>query len=125
MSKSNDFEPGANELLNGTCFQVPSAFENPSFFATAYATALSYPWPLRGSLPCQGLCGVPPYHGGKAGLSVPTVSFPAVTRLRSPLAQLLEPVEAVFFVVPHPAASPARANASATSPSIFVMPQPR
>src|SRR5204862_3161644 len=115
MSKSKDFEPGANELLNGTCFQVTSAFENPSFFATANATALSYPWPLRGSLTCQGLCGVPPYHGGKAGLSVPTVSFPAVTRLRSFLAQLLEAVDAAFFVVPQPAASPATTSASAMS----------
>src|SRR2546426_352585 len=126
MSKSNDFGPGANELLNGTCVHATSSFEKPSFFATAYATALSYPCPLRGSLTCHGLCGVPPYQGGKAGLSVPIVSFPALTRLRSLLAQLLLVVDEpppLLFVVPQAAASRTTSSATTARPSVLFMPR--
>src|SRR5690242_6363746 len=125
MSKSKDFGPGAYELENGTCFQSTSLLEKPSCFATAYATALSKPCPLRGSLTFHGFFGVPPNHGGKAGLSVPTVSFPAETRFRSLFAQLeLEPPpEVFFFVEPQAAASAATSSAkSATRSALMLQP---
>ena len=40
--------PGRNELLKGTALQETWPLEKPSCFATAYATADSYPWPLAG-----------------------------------------------------------------------------
>src|SRR5437764_8773608 len=78
MSKSNGFGPGANALLNGTYFHSTCVDLKPSWEATAYVTADSYPSPLRGSETFQGEPGngLPPNHGGYAGLSVPTVSLP-------------------------------------------------
>src|SRR5262249_61948640 len=73
MSKSNFFGPGANDVLNGTTIQFTSLFAKPSCFATAYATALSKPWPERGSLTFHGDFSLPPNHGGDAGLCVPPV----------------------------------------------------
>src|SRR2546423_7060489 len=92
MSRSNFFGPGANEVENGTTTQFTSLFANPSFCATAYATADSNPSPERGSLTFHGAWAVPPNHGGNAGLSVPTVSLPAFRSGRSPFAQLLTDV---------------------------------
>src|SRR3954451_10983837 len=80
MSKSNDFGPGANDLLKGTNVHFTCALPNPSFFAIAYATADSYPLPVDGSLIFHlDVFVPPPNHGGKAGLSVPIVSWPSVT----------------------------------------------
>src|SRR3954453_14861647 len=95
MSKSNFFGPGANDVLNGTTIHLTSFLANPSLRATAYATADSKPWPERGSLTFNGDCSLPPNQGGKAGLSVPTVSWPALTRLRALLVQGLPVLEAV------------------------------
>ncbi len=65
MSKSNDFLPGAKDLLKGTYVQCTSEWEKPSCFATAYATAGSKPFPVDGSLIFQKELFVPPaYHGG-------------------------------------------------------------
>ena len=72
MSKSKFFGPGAYEELNGTTVHLTSSFEKPSFSATAYATALSNPLPFVGSSSSK--------YGGNAGLSVPTVSWPDLTR---------------------------------------------
>src|SRR4051794_9206679 len=110
MSKSNFFGPGANDVLNGTTIHLTSFLANPSLRATAYATADSKPWPERGSLTFHGDFSLPPNQGGKAGLSVPTVSCPALTRWRSALSH-----EAVLPVVllddlsepPQPAAATA------------------
>src|SRR5207248_7048327 len=112
MSKSNFFGPGAKEVLKGTTTHLTSLCAKPSLPATAYATALSNPWPERGSLTFQGAFSVPPNQGGKAGLSVPTVSWPALTRLRSAFAQELPdvvlPPADLLLDPPQPAA----ANAS-------------
>src|SRR5262245_30729404 len=86
MLKSNFFGPGAKEVLNGTTIHSTSSFAKPSSLATAYATALSNPSPERGSLTFHGAFGVPPNQGGNAGLSVPTVSCPSLTRFRSALS---------------------------------------
>src|SRR4051812_31858994 len=86
MSRSNFFFPGAKEVLNGTTIHLTSSCAKPRFVATAYATALSKPRPERGSLTFHGAFSSPPNQGGKAGLSVPTVSVPGLTRLRSPLS---------------------------------------
>src|SRR5438874_1948415 len=116
MSKSNFFGPGANEVENGTTTHPTSLFGKPSFPATAYATAPSNPCPERGSLTFQGAFAVPPNHGGNAGLSVPTVSFPAFTSWRSDLAQLVAevcsgPVLALLDEPPQPVARPASSTA--------------
>src|SRR3954453_17818964 len=95
MSKSNFFGPGANDVLNGTTIHLTSFLANPSLRATAYATADSKPWPERGSLTFNGDFSLPPNQGGKAGLSVPTVSWPALTRLRALLVQGLPVLEVV------------------------------
>src|SRR3954447_25551786 len=95
MSKSNFFGPGAKDVLNGTTIHFTSFLANPSLRATAYASADSKPWPERGSLTFHGDFSLPPNHGGKAGLSVPTVSWPALTRLRALLAQGLPLLEVV------------------------------
>src|SRR3954465_15009821 len=108
MSKSNFFGPGANDVLNGTTIHLTSFLAKPSLRATAYATADSKPSPERGSLTFQGDFSLPPNHGGKAGLSVPTVNWPALTRLRLPLSQeaAAAPVvsEALCLEPPQPAA---------------------
>src|SRR5262249_58165811 len=91
MSKSNFFGPGANDVLNGTTIQFTSLFAKPSCFATAYATALSKPWPERGSLTFHGDFSLPPNHGGYAGLSVPTVSCAEWTSGREAFAQVPAP----------------------------------
>src|SRR3954466_875908 len=95
MSKSNFFGPGANDVLKGTTIHLTSFLVNPSLRATAYATADSKPSPERGSLTFQGDFSLPPNHGGKAGLSVPTVSWPAFARLRALLAHGLPVLEVV------------------------------
>src|SRR5688572_6299392 len=71
MSTSNFLSPGAYALVKGTTIQLTSLDANPSSSATAYATADSKPLPLVGSSSTN--------HGEYAGLSVPTVNFPAVT----------------------------------------------
>src|SRR5690349_9491513 len=121
MSKSNVLLPGRKDCSNGTTAQWTSLFAKPSFFATAYATALSKPWPERGSLTYQNvLCGVPPNHGGYAGLSVPTVSRPGPTRWSLPFAQLGPEVVLVvageldLLEPPQPAAMMARTPTRAT-----------
>src|SRR3954468_1235271 len=95
MSKSNFFGPGANDVLNGTTIHLTSFLAKPSLRATAYATADSKPSPARGSLTFQGDFSCPPNHGGKAGLSVPTVSWPALARSRALLAHGLPVLEVV------------------------------
>jgi hypothetical protein len=69
--------------------QLTFAWEKPSFFATAYTTADSKPLPVDGSLIFQAepFFSPPPNHGGNAGLSVPTVSFPSLTVSRLAFAQ--------------------------------------
>src|SRR4051812_5266861 len=83
---SNGFAPGWIAVLNGTGFQTTSAFAKPSLSATAYAVALSRPLPFVGSPFSQGFVFAPPSfgskYGGKAGLSAPIVSLPAVIVLR-------------------------------------------
>src|SRR5437773_2729630 len=86
MSKSNFFGPGANDVLNGTTIHFTSLSTKPSLPATAYATADSKPWPEAGLLTFHGDFSAPPNHGGNAGLSVPTVSWPALTSGRLPCA---------------------------------------
>src|SRR3712207_4351211 len=88
MSKSKDFDPGLNDWLNGTTTQSTSSRVNPSSSATAYATALSKPSPVEGSLisHCEPSGVPPPNHGGNAGLSVPIVSLPDSTSWRLSLA---------------------------------------
>src|SRR3954451_7177766 len=78
MSKSNDFLPGAYDLAKGVYTQFTFAWVKPSFFATAYTTADSKPLPVDGSLifHVEPFFAPPPNQGGKAGLSVPTVSVP-------------------------------------------------
>src|SRR6187200_872331 len=89
MSKSKLFGPGAKALLNGVYTHCTSFFANPSRFATAYATADSKPLPVFGSLifHFEPFGVPPPYHGGKAGLSVPMVSLPSLTRFSEPFEQ--------------------------------------
>src|SRR3954462_11953693 len=96
MSKSNDFLPGAYDLANGVYTQFTFAWVKPSFFATAYTTADSKPLPVDGSLifHVDPFAAPPPNHGGKAGLSVPTVSVPGWRTLS-----------------PHAAATPSRPDA--------------
>jgi len=61
-------------------------FGDPSWSARAYAKALSKPWPLVGSPSSHGAVLWPSAfgskYGGKAGLSVPIVSVPAVSVAR-------------------------------------------
>jgi hypothetical protein len=56
--------------LNGSVVHFTSLLAYPSFCAIAYATALSKPRPFVGSLSSK--------YGGKAGLSVATVSVPGL-----------------------------------------------
>src|SRR4051794_31169723 len=83
---SNGFAPGWIAVLNGTGFQTTSAFAKPSLSATAYAVALSRPLPFVGSPFSHGFVFAPPSfgskYGGKAGVSAPIVSLPAVIVLR-------------------------------------------
>src|SRR6266508_173496 len=81
MSKLKSFGPSLNELSNGTTTHETSSVVKPSWSPTAYATALSKPLPVEGSLISHfEPDGVPPSNqGGKAGLSVPIVSWPALT----------------------------------------------
>src|SRR5881392_2088832 len=122
MSKSNVLLPGRNDCSNGTTIQCTSGLVKPSCLATAYVTALSKPSPDLGSLTFQNvLCGVPPNHGGYAGLSVPTVSRPAPTRWSLSFVQLGPDVvvdvegELDLLEPPQPAAPTARAKTSARS----------
>ena len=77
-SKSKLFDPGLKDCSKGTTTQWTALVLKPSLWATAYATALSKPWPEFGSLTfhTDPFGGVPPNQGGKAGLSVPIVSLP-------------------------------------------------
>jgi hypothetical protein len=86
--KSNAFGPGANAFSKVVfSSQLTWSRLKPSFSATAYAVAPSRPSPLYGLLICQKVAsagwpsymvsGSPPHHGGKAGLSVLSVSRPA------------------------------------------------
>src|SRR5436309_1566594 len=113
MSKSNFFGPGANDVLNRTRIHFTSFLAKPSLPATAYATALSKPWPERGSLTFHGAFSLPPNQGGYAGLSVPTVSWPPLTRLRSPLAHEVEelPFEDLLLEPPQPASTRTKTSA--------------
>ena len=87
--------------------------------STAKATALSNPWPELGSLTFHGALSDPPNHGGYAGLSVPTVREPSLTRFRSDLSQdaaeVVPPADSSLLDPPHPAAVSARTRNSAAS----------
>src|SRR5262245_25232601 len=79
-------------LLNGTGTQVTSVGAKPSTSAMARAVAASKPLPLFGSPSSHGSVAVSPSaggwkYGGKAGLSAPIVSVPAVFVASDSLAQ--------------------------------------
>src|SRR3954463_1928771 len=97
MSKSNDFLPGAYDLAKGVYTQLTFAWVKPSFVATAYTTADSKPLPVDGSLifHVEPFFAPPPNQGGKAGLSVPTVSVPGWMTLSPHAAATLSRPDAV------------------------------
>src|SRR3954453_2417753 len=97
MSKSNDFLPGAYDFANGVYTQLTFAWVKPSFVATAYTTADSKPLPVDGSLifHVEPFFAPPPNQGGKAGLSVPTVSVPGWMTLSPHAAATLSRPDAV------------------------------
>jgi hypothetical protein len=91
MSKSQFLGVGLNTLLNGTRVQVTSSGVKPSFWATAAATAPSYP------LPFSGLSST--NHGGNTGLSVAIVSLPGVWVCSASLAHASVVADALSLVV--------------------------
>src|SRR5688572_21524806 len=119
MSRSKSLSPGRNELLNGTTTHSTSSSVKPSSSATAYATALSKPSPVAGSLISQSEpSGEPPSnHGGNAGLSVPIVSLPSETSSRLSFAQsdAASVVVAAALVVPAASSSSSEPQPAATS----------
>src|SRR5262245_8170012 len=79
---SKGFFPGRNDAVHTSGVQVTCFLVNPSWLATAYATADSYPWPLYGFEIFHGFFSAPPKKGGNAGLSVPMVSVPSFSNVR-------------------------------------------
>ena len=75
---SNGFFPGLNELLNGSALQATCLLVKPSCFATAYATADSYPFPLYGFEIFHGFFSGPPQYGGNAGCPLPMRERPVL-----------------------------------------------
>src|SRR5213593_1989408 len=89
MAKSQLLVPGAYVWLNGATAHRTWSAEKPIAPATAYATALSKPFPVAGSFNfhCDPLAAPPWKYGGYAGLSVPTMSAPGLTYVVTPFAQ--------------------------------------
>src|SRR4051794_22836358 len=79
MSKSKSLSPGAYDLLNGSTTHFTWSGVKPICLATAYATPLSKPLPLLGSLWMN--------HGANAGSSVAIVRVPGVLRFNWSIAQ--------------------------------------
>ena len=89
MSKSKSFGPGLNELLNGTTIHVDLALREAELLGDRVGDrALEALAGVRVvELPVEPFGVPPPNQGGKAGLSVPTVSCPGLTRLSWALSQ--------------------------------------
>src|SRR5688572_17050987 len=78
--------------LNVTGIHSTWSAVKPSCSASAYATALSKPRPLLGSMFCHGSVISSPAtgslkYGGKVGLSVPTVRMPGALLAKLSVAQ--------------------------------------
>ena len=90
MSKSNGFGPARYESRTARTSTSTSALVEAELLRDRVRDrALVALAAVRVADLPRGLCGVPPNQGGKAGLSVPIVSWSAVTRLRSPLFEQL------------------------------------
>ena len=89
MSKSNVFGPGANDVVERDVRPLDLVVREAELLRDRVGDGGLEA--LAGSrvadLPLRRPSSPPPNHGGKAGLSVPTVSSPAWTRLRLAFAQ--------------------------------------